>query len=165
MRGSHFSLTNLNGLIDRLAGEVREAQPRQYSKWGFQPRGGSYESELDLMKNWLSNRVDFIDGQLVPPPRLGHEGGRVAPGFSLTLTVPKRSTNAAIYYTLDGSDPRLPQGAISTNAIAYTAPITLKSSTRVVARARNPEQRQSGGPPVSTPWSRPVSGKFEIAPQ
>ena len=107
LRGTHFSLTNLNGLIDRLAGEVREAQPRQYSKWGFQPRGGSYQSELDLMKDWLSNRVNFIDGQLASPPRLVHQGGRVAPGFLLTLTSSNRSTNTTIFYTLDRMMSRL----------------------------------------------------------
>ena len=43
LRKTHFALTNLNGLIDRLAWELRDAQPRQYEKWGFQPRGGSYQ--------------------------------------------------------------------------------------------------------------------------
>jgi len=37
-------------LIDRLCNEVREAQPREYDKWGLQPRGGAYQSEIDLMK-------------------------------------------------------------------------------------------------------------------
>lgn len=165
LRETHFALTNLNGLIDRLAGEVREAQPRQYQKWGFQPRGGSYQSELDLMKSWLASRVDFIDGQLTPPPRLGRDGGRVSPGFLLTLVAPDISTNTTVYYTLDGSDPRLSQGAVSSNALVYTNPVPLNTSARVVARARNPKQRQTGGPPLSTPWSGPVQAKFELVPK
>ena len=40
LRGNHFSLTNLNRLIDQLAEEVRDAQPRQYARWAFQARGG-----------------------------------------------------------------------------------------------------------------------------
>jgi hypothetical protein len=164
LRSTHFALTNLNGLIDRLAGEVREAQPRQYEKWGFSPRGGSYQSELDLMKSWLASRVDFIDGQLTPPPRLGHKGGRVPPGFLLTLAAPDSSTNTTLYYTLDGSDPRLSQGATSSSANAYTNPVPLNASARVVARARNSRQRQTGGPPTSTPWSGPVTATFEVAP-
>jgi hypothetical protein len=162
LRGTHFSLTNLNGLIDRLASEVREAQPRQYQKWGFQPRGGSYQSELDLMKSWLSNRIDFIDGQLTPRPRLHRAGG---PGARITLVAPDHSTNTTLYYTLDGSDPRLPQGAVSSNAVAYANPVPLNGTARVVARAYNPRQRQLGGPPLSTPWSGPVEGRFEIAPK
>ena len=159
LRPTHFSLTNLFRLIDRLADEVREAQPREYEKWGLQPRGGSYQSEINLMKNWLSNRIDFIDGQLVPPPHLNRNGGSLPSGFLISLTAP---AEGSVYYTLNGSDPRLSQGAISSNAIVYTGPISLKTNTQIVARARNPKRRQTGGPPVSTPWSGRVEAKFVI---
>ena len=159
LRQTHFSMTNLHGLMDALADQVREAQPREQKRWGLQPRGGTYQSELNHMKNWLSNRVDYIDGQLVQPPRLSHAGGRVAPGSVLTLTGP---ASATVYYTLDGSDPRVPQGAISSNALVYAGPIQLRSHLQIVARARNPNQRQTDGPPLSTPWSGPVSAKYEV---
>jgi hypothetical protein len=162
LRGTHFSVTNLNALIDRLANEIREAQPRQYQKWGFQPRGGSWQSELDLMKTWLANRVDFIDGQLTPLPRLYREGG---PADRVTLVSSDESTNTTIYYTLDGSDPRLAQGAISTNALAYTKPIPFNAGVRIVARAHNSRQRQTGGPPLSTPWSGPLKTNLGNAPK
>ena len=165
LRRNHFALTNLNGLIDRLCNEVREAQPREYRQWGLQPRGGSYQSEIDHMKDWLSNRIDFIDEQLVQPPSLSRAGGRVTPGFLLTLAAPARSTNTTIYYTLNGSDPRLPQGAISSNAFAYTDPIPLRANVRVVARTRDLSRRQTGGPPSSTPWSSSVVAQFEVAPR
>jgi hypothetical protein len=164
LRGTHFSLTNMSRLIDQLTDELREAHPREVRRWDLQPRGGSYQSEINLMKDWLSNRVDFIDGQLVPPPRLSHAGGRVASGFLLSLDMPDRSTNVTVYYTLDGSDPRRALGAISTSAMAYTGPISLATNAHVVARARNPARRQVGGPPVSTPWSGPTSAQFVVAP-
>jgi hypothetical protein len=144
LRGTHFSITNLHGLMDRLADEVREVQPRTYQRWGLVARGGSYQSEVNHMKNWLSNRVDFIDRQFTPAPVLSHAGGLV------TLSAP---TNATIYYTLDGTDPRLSQGGISSSALIYTNAISLKTGAQVIARARNPNQRQTEGPPVSTPWS------------
>ncbi len=162
LRQSHFSTTNLHGLVDRLCAELKEAQPRQYKRWDMQPRGGSYQGEISLMKKWLSNRVDFIDGQLTQPPRFNREGGRVAPGFLLTLSLPTNSTNATVYYTLDGSDPRLSQGAVSSNALAYVEPIALRSNCVITARAWNPKQRQTDGPPVSTPWSGRVTAKFEV---
>jgi hypothetical protein len=161
LRRTHFSLTNLDGLIDRLTDELREAQPREVAKWGLQPRGGSYQSEINLMKNWLSNRVDFIDQQLTPPPRLDREDGSVAPRFRVTLTA---ATNATVYYTLDGSDPRLSQGAVSSSAIAYNGPIQLQTNAHLVARARNPNQKQIDGPQTSTPWSGPVTARFVVAP-
>jgi len=162
LRRTHFSEENLFGLIDRLAGEVREAQPREVRRWGLEPRWGSYQSEVDWMKSWLSQRLEFIDRQLVQPPSLGHPGGQVPSGFQLTLTGPD---NATLYYTLDGTDPRLAQGAISPNAVIYAGPVTLQGDVRLVARARNPNQRQTGGPPTSTPWSSPVVANFTIAPR
>lgn len=143
LRLTHFSVTNLNRLADQLRDEVREAQ-----------RGGSYQAEIEVMKNWLSNRVDFIDQQFVPPPRLLREDGRNA-GFRLTAR-----TNAAIYYTLDGSDPRLAQGMISSNAVRYSNSIPFLAKGRVTARAYDVNQRQPSGPPISTPWSAPVAAEF-----
>lgn len=148
LRGSHFALTNLSRLIDQLCAEVREAQPREYDRWGLQPRGGSYDGEIRHMKDWLSNRIDFIDAQLTPPPILHRP-----PGAPLVLTA---GTNATIYYTLDGSDPRLPQGVVSSNALVYTKAVPLPATARVVARAHDKARQQHGGPPVSTPWSRRV---------
>ena len=78
------------------------------------------------------------------------------------LTAPTHPANTTIHYTLDGSDPRLPQGGLATNALVYSGPIPLRSDARLVARARNPAQRQTGGPPVSTPWSGPVSATFTV---
>jgi hypothetical protein len=161
LRLTHFSLTNLFGLTDRLGNEVREAHPREVKRWGLEPRGGSYESELNHMKQWLSNRVDFIDHELVQPPRFQREGGRIPAGFLLTLAAP---TNATVYCTLDGSDPRLSQGAISSNAMVYSNAIPLLTNIAIVARARNSKQRQHGGPPISTPWSSPVRAKFTVTP-
>lgn len=161
LRQTYFATANLHGLIDRLAGELREAQPREYARWNFQPRGGSYQSELDLMKSWLASRVEFIDSQLVAPPRLSQPGGELAPGSGSTLALSAR-TNASVYYTLDGSDPRLSQGALSTNAVLYTGPIALRGPAQVTARARDTSQRQTGGPPSSTPWSGAVRAVFTV---
>ena len=156
LRRTHFSVTNLHGLVDRLTGELREAQPREYKRWGFQPRGGSYQAEIDHMKRWLASRVDFIDGQLVQPPHFDKQGEG---GALLTLTA---ATNATIYFTLDGTDPRLAQGVISSNAVAYSGPIPIKADAKIVARAHNAKQRQSGGPPASTPWSGPVKASYSV---
>jgi hypothetical protein len=159
LRRTHFSEKNMFALIDRLADEVREAQPREAARWGLHPRGDTYQSEVDWMKRWLSDRIDFIDQQLTQPPTLSQSGGEVDNGFQLTV---KGEDGATIYYTLDGSDPRQSQGDVSTNALTYSGPITLDHGARVMIRARNPEKHQSGGPPVSTPWSSPVSANFTM---
>ncbi len=161
LRRTHFALTNLHSLIDRQTGELREAQPREKKKWNISLRGGgTYQGEINLMKNWLSNRMDFIDKQLTQPPRLSATGGPVAPGFIFSLSGP---VGASIYYTLEGSDPRLSQGNVSPKATLYSGPVQVQTNVRVVARAQNLNQKQSGGPPASTPWSAPVAATFFVS--
>ncbi len=147
MRRTNFSEAHLFALIDQLTSELRTAQPREAKRWDLEPRGESYQSEIDWMKAWLGQRVSFIDRQLVQPPKLTLADGRV------TLSAVESST---IYYTVDGSDPRISQGGISSNAVVYARPVELKPDGRLIARARNPSRRQTGGPPISTPWSSPV---------
>ena len=161
LRRSHFSRDNMNALIDRLAGEVRQVQPRERQKWRVTLRGGSYQSEVDRMKNWLSNRVEFIDRQLVQPPILSAPGGRVAPGAIVNLAGP---TNAVVYFTVDGSDPRSPQGGVSPKAHLFTSPIVIQENVRIIARSHNPAARQTGGPPISSPWSSLVAATFTVQP-
>ncbi|HUS35412.1 MAG TPA: CotH kinase family protein [Verrucomicrobiae bacterium] len=159
LRGANFSKKNLFTLIDRFADEVREAQPREQARWNLHPRGDTYQSEVDWMKRWLSDRMDFIDRQLTQPPTLSQVGGEVEAGFKLTLNAAEGST---VYYTLDGSDPRRTQGDVSPVAEMYSEPITIDRDMRLKVRARNPETRQVGGPPVSTPWSSSVSAEFSV---
>ena len=161
LRESHLSRTNMNALIDRLTAEVRQAQPRERKRWKIGLRGGTYQSEIDRMKNWLSNRVDYIDQQLAQPPALSAASGMVSPGALVSISVP---TNTTVYFTLDGSDPRLPQGNASPTAAMYTEPIRITANTRVVARAFNSKVRQRSGPPLSSPWSRSAAAIFTIAP-
>lgn len=64
-----------------------------------------------------------------------HYGGPVAVGFQLRITAPA----GTIYFTIDGTDPRLPGGAIAPGAITATSPIplTLNSTVTVSARVLN----------------------------
>ena len=62
-------------------------------------------------------------------------GGMISQGFTLTMTRPGGSGD--IYYTVDGSDPRLPGGGLSTSAIRYTGPVSLSQTTTVRARVRS----------------------------
>jgi len=67
-------------------------------------------------------------------PVFNQHGGRVPPGFSLTLTAP--IPGSAIYYTLDGADPRVMfSGAVSNAAQLYTGPVVLDQPVQVRTRA------------------------------
>jgi hypothetical protein len=59
------------------------------------------------------------------------------PGFSETLTLTLRADQGAIYYTLDGTDPRLAgSGALAPTAAPYRTPLLLTTTTTVKARSR-----------------------------
>lgn len=55
----------------------------------------------------------------IDAPQFSQRGGQVATGFDLFLTAP----TGDVYYTLDGSDPRLIGGAINPNAILFNTGI------------------------------------------
>ena len=59
--------------------------------------------------------------------RLTKRGGVVDPGFELEMS----AAQGEVYYTLDGSDPRLIGGKISPAAEKYSRPVRL-DKTRVV---------------------------------
>jgi hypothetical protein len=118
------------------------------------------------MKRWVSNRLDFVDRQLSQPPVSSLNSGIVSPGVTTTLSFgPNASTNAAIWYTLDGTDPRaIGTSNRSAGARLYTGPITLSGPVRLVARTLDPSRRQTSGPPISTPWSGPMARTFLMSP-
>ncbi len=65
-----------------------------------------------------------------------HYGGN----FPAATTVRISAATGVIYYTLDGTDPRLPGGAIAPGALTGSSPldIQISSTTTVQARAFNP---------------------------
>jgi len=90
---------------------------------------------------YMVQRPDIVLAQLkargwypdLAAPTFNQHGGTIpsqAPFFSLAMTAPA----GTIYYTLDGSDPRLRGGARSPDAIPYAGPVALTRSTHVMAR-------------------------------
>ena len=164
LRRRQFSDSHINGIIDQMADELREAQARNLDRWKQNPRrryGGSYQGEVDHMKDWLAERIQFMESQFVDPP-VFRAAGRAEPGKSVRLTSPE---GGDIYYTLDGSDPRELGGEVSQSARKYSIPITLSESAKVTARVRNLEHRSLTGannPPLSSQWSGPVSSLYSL---
>src|SRR2546423_6698582 len=68
-------------------------------------------------------------------PEFNQLGGTVNAGFTLSMS---NVSGGVVYYTLDGTDPRLLGGAISPRALTYSSALTLNSSARVKARGYNP---------------------------
>lgn len=167
LRAAEFSLTNLFGLVDRLTGELREAQPREVARWSnHRPRGGSYDAEIALQKTWLSNRVDFMDSNFLDRPSFSVSPGPVMAQSRIVLT-PAAKPGTVLYYTLDGSDPRLRGGAVSPTARTSrgAATITVDRNLRIAARSYHPQHANLTGPnnpPISTAWSGITVGTYIV---
>ncbi len=106
---------------------------------------------------WVPQREANVMQQLanvalqstVTAPSFNQQGGNVSAGFVLTMS----AAAGSIYYTLDGTDPRLQfSGNTSPSARSYTGGISLSQSTVVKARAR------SGGT-----WSALTEAEFDIS--
>ena len=161
LRAGPFSTARLNATIDTLAAEIREAQVRNFAKWtSVGPRYGSFQGEIDHLKQWLQTRCTWIDSQFVAPPAILPAGGRVQTGTQVTL-VDSRA-GGVLYYTLDGSDPR-PPGVASTHlalpgsAHIYAGPIVVDESTQIKARVLVASNSYS-------PWSGLAEAIFDVGP-
>jgi len=100
-------------------------------------------SIIGQLKKWVSGRYAWIDSQYpLRPPNLNHPGGLVGPGFYCIIS----ATNP-VYYTLDGTDPRLPGGAISPTASLYSAQFAIGQNVRVFTRVRTSDG--TWGPPAT----------------
>ena len=85
-------------------------------------------------------------------PQISLAGGRVPAGTALTLTGPQGWT---VYFTLDGSDPRL-----SPNRSAYSVPLLLSTSGTFKAAAIPANESLTTGD-----WSDVASVSFVIVPR
>jgi hypothetical protein len=98
-----------------------------------------------------TNLARFRAGNLYPslgPPMFSPFGGYVPAGFTLVIT--HTNASGAIYFTSDGSDPRVyGTGAIAPAAAAYGTPIPINQPTLVRARVRS-----------GTNWSALVEATF-----
>jgi hypothetical protein len=164
LRAGWMSDTALGARVDDLAAQVRLAAARDWARWGGSPRTSTYQGEVDLMKTWIRARTGFMDSQFVRPPALATVPGGVLPGSTVRLTVPAGTT---VYFTTNGTDPRLPGGGISTQARAYVSPIPIQANTRIRARAHNPNHTARTGPenpPLVSRWSGEVRGTYVTDP-
>jgi len=175
LRTSLFSTNHIYADIDALVAQVRKEEPREIGRWpGYTtPRSGTvsisgysynfpgtYQGEVNFLKQWYRDRLQFMDTNLLAKPIFSSNGGSVSPGFTLTMTGP---AGATIYYCTDGSDPRLSGGTVSPKALIYNSPIAIPRSMVIMARARNLNHKNLTGannPPLSSPWSGYTTATF-----
>jgi CotH kinase protein/Fn3 associated len=152
---------NILKRVDELASQLGEAQERNFQRWPVLGQfvnpnwyvGGSYEDEVTWMKSWIQERIGWIDSQFLPPPALSR---KEAPGKS-SVQVSMQASTGTVFYTLDGSDPRLPGGDVSPKAHEYGDPMALNPGTKVFARTRT--DGSWSGPAIGTVPNKTPAGQ------
>jgi len=137
LRESVFSNSKLLADIDRYALLLDEAQVRNFERWDtlgqqidYNPPGGrdrdTYQKEVDWLKTWLEDRLAWMDQAIAEerasaPPVFYIDGishnneGYVQSGNTLSIS----ANGDTIYYTSDGSDPRLPGRTQQTEPLSH----------------------------------------------
>jgi CotH kinase protein/Lamin Tail Domain/Chitobiase/beta-hexosaminidase C-terminal domain/Bacterial TSP3 repeat len=109
LRRSPLSTSNMLATIDAMAAEITEPiAAANFARWNASnntPRAGGWPAEIDHMKSWLAARAAWIDSQYLTPPAIALEETSEPGSFQASLSAPE----GTIYYTLDGSDPRVPE--------------------------------------------------------
>lgn len=144
-----------NGLLTRTQNVARfnarraqidRAVVGESARWGDAKRNPAFTRQNwlsavnDVLNNFFPTRTEIVLNQLkgdnlypsVVAPQFNRHGGNVDAGFVLTMSAPA----GEIYYTTDGTDPRLPGGALSGKARRSTGPLVLNENSHVQARVR-----------------------------
>jgi hypothetical protein len=117
--------------------------------WDVDYTQPTYAGIISEMKKWTLGRFLWVDGQFPKAPILELPEGDIPAGTSLAIA----ALAGTVYYTLDGTDPRLPRaaGAVSPTALTYTGPVILNGNARVFSRAR-----------VGNVWSPPAITTYVV---
>lgn len=162
LREGAFSTANIHSIIDDFVAQLdfqdpagtnpglgTSPQARNFNKWTSVRPGGGYTNQVNALKNWLSTRASWIDGQYTNKPQFTVAPELVASGTNVSFL----GAGGTVYYTTDGTDPRLPGGGIS-GAASTSAPINFSSTTIITARARSGTDLTS--------WSGAIQGTFIV---
>lgn len=128
----------------RRKNEIDRAIVAESARWGDSKRSTPLTRDdwlaavNSILNTFVRNRTQVVLNQIkaknlypaIVAPAFSKHGGTVNAGFALAVSAPA----GMVYYTRDGSDPRLRGGAISPAATRYTAPIVINESAIVRAR-------------------------------
>jgi hypothetical protein len=143
--------------------EIYRAMVCESARWGDAKRTTPFNRNdwvaamNTVFSAFIPNRTTVLVNQLradgfypqVAAPLFAQYGGFVSNGFALFLT--NSTPNSLLYYTTDGTDPRLLGGALGGSALAYTpgTPVLIGSTITIRARTLS-----------NTVWSAIVEATF-----
>lgn len=109
--------------LDERMDEIADSLLAECARWGYRTPDNWIAAANDIRNGLFSSRSTTLVSQLrsrglypsVEAPAFNLHGGSVTNGFTVILT----AGSGTLYYTLDGSDPRLPGGGIAPGALTW----------------------------------------------
>jgi hypothetical protein len=155
LRTHQFATANLLRRVDELAALLKEPAERNFKRWPILGEtivpnyhvGSTYAEEIAWMKNWIASRLAWIEKQFPPTPAVAVQASTNATVVALAAPAGK------IFFTTDGSDPRLPGGSLSPKAQPYQVPVAAAGGAHIVARVQQDKR-----------WSSPAGARVAPAP-
>jgi hypothetical protein len=150
--------------------EITEAIIGESARWGDNRNYTDPYTQADflavnnaVMNDYFSVRTNAVIGHFgargwlttLAAPSFNNYGGEVVAGFDVSISKPLGSPGGAIiYYTTDGSDPRMADGNPNPAAISGAGPLTvdINVAKQVKARIRNGSE-----------WSPLIDATFTLA--
>ncbi|MGB0990937.1 MAG: lamin tail domain-containing protein [Akkermansiaceae bacterium] len=144
-----YSAQSMQALLQDIADELEPAMNCEAARWGDEHTSSPYNTIDDWLPHVAYRKNTYIPARhnivltqlknvnlypLVNAPSFSQHGGVISANFQLSMSNPNTSGN--LYFTTDGSDPRLSGGNLSPTAQVYNSSITLSGSTTVKARSR-----------------------------
>jgi hypothetical protein len=167
-----MSLASNAARYQEITSEIAQAIVAESARWGDMHSPTPYvksqwQSEITDVLNWLNARNGVFLTQLraaglyssVIAPTFSQHGGEVPPGYFLAVTAPA----GTIWYTLDGSDPRMIGGAVQPGAIQYTGPIQIPAGLTLKARVLSGGVWSALNEAVFTTASAPNASNLRIS--
>jgi CotH kinase protein/Chitobiase/beta-hexosaminidase C-terminal domain len=63
LRQDAFSAQSLTAMVDEYEGRLTEARERHFERWTEMPPQGSPAEEVEIIRDWLDERLVWVDGQ------------------------------------------------------------------------------------------------------
>ncbi len=156
--GGALTPERLTARLNARMNEVRDSLIAECARWGYRTPE-NWEAAAQTIRDSLfpvrtAQLVALLRGRGLFPtlaaPTLNQHGGLVTAGFKPVLTAPA----GTLYFTTDGSDPRLPGGAVAPGARVWSAGIvTVNADLVLLARARKTDGS----------WSALIEASFLLA--
>ena len=161
--GGALTPENTIARYQALADVIDRAIVGESARWGDSKRANPYTRNVEwvaerdrILNSYLPQRSDVTLSQLrsanlypdTDAPVFSQHGGHVLSATELTMS----NNSGTIYYTTDGSDPRLPGGSLNPNAKQYDGSV----STTTLVAAGSVWKYLDNGTDQGTAWREPA---------